>query len=292
MRPLDLQTFFPRPNIFPVPLSLPAQGSQPDTETSIIEALVCETHVSALQAATVTSAINALRQPDRLEDPREITKFVPYSPSILLAARAVMFDAGIAAETIEDVELFFEEVRPARLQLERLFVDAEKIGLLRAEVLHRSQLVSAWQIACRGAIKAVRSLDHALRYSVPERYTESVPVLVSLLNSAAQGLQPCVGPGGRPFMPELPQRRRSARKGLYQECTAAHGRRKIRALVTDISMGGLGLDGVPGLHAYDTVIVDLDSGRRLMGSVVWAKERRAGLRFSTPLPPNDPLLFG
>jgi hypothetical protein len=283
---------YPRPSLFPVP---PAWAlSRPfDLEGgALAEALVCETQTAALQTAVVTSALNALRHPGRLETPTEIKNFVPHQPPAIMAARAWLADLELAPATIETVEVFFQELRPARAQLDRLFSEAAEIGFERAEIIHRSQLAASWQVACRGAIDAVRSLDRALRFSLPERYAESVPVLVSLLNSSADGLQPCVDLTGRPFMPELPQRRRSARKGLFQECKVQHARRTVSALVRDISTGGLGLEGIAELRPADMVIVDLACGRRLLGRVVWVKGRLSGVRFSTPLPPNDPLLFG
>lgn len=293
MQSVGLPSFqFPRASVFPVPPAVALVRRQDLEGATLVEALVCETHLAALQTATVTSAINALWQPGRLEDPLRIKSFIPHKPPILLATSGWLIDAGFEPETIEDVEVFFEELRPARAYLDHFFSDVVEVGLGRAEVLHRRNLAASWQLASRGAAIAVKSLDLSLRYSLPELYAETVPVLVSLLNSSADGLQPCVDAAGQPFLPELPQRRRSARKGLFQECNVQHARRTSRALVRDISSGGLGLDGVTGLHPNELVIIDLDAGRRLMGSVAWVKGRLSGIRFSTPLPPNDPLLFG
>lgn len=283
---------FPRAPLFPIPPAVVLARKQDLEGAALIEALVCETHLAALQTATVTSAVNALRYAGRLENPIEIMNFIPHRPPLMLASSGWLRDAGLEPETIEDVEVFFEELRPARAYLDRFFADAASVGCARAEVLHRSDLTASWQIAARGAAIAVKSLDRSLRFSLPELYSETVPVLVSLLNSSAEGLHPCIDAAGRPFMPELPQRRRSARKGLFQECTVQHSRRTVRALVRDISSGGLGLDGIAGLRAGEMVIVDLDAGRRLMGTVIWVKERLSGVKFSVPLPPNDPLLFG
>lgn len=282
----------PRPNLFPVPPAM-SLARQSDLEgVALLEAIVCETHLSALQTATVTSAVNALRFSGRLDDPHAIGNFVPHQPPILLATRGWLVEAGLDPETIEEVEVFFDELRPARVHLERLLTDASALGIIRAEILHREAVTASWKLAAKGAIGAVKSLDRALRFSLPERYAESVPVLVSLLNGVIDGLQPCVNAAGQPYLPELPQRRRAARKGLFQECSVRHSRRTVRALVRDVSSGGLGLDGVAGLNPHEMVIIDLDSGRRLMGSVVWVKGRLAGVKFGTPLPPNDPLLFG
>ena len=282
----------PRRNLPPVPpeMSLTRPG---DLEgVALLDAIVCETHYATLQTAAVTSAVNALRHPGRLDDPHSISNFVPHQPPILLATRGWLVDAGLDPETLEDVEVFFDELRPARAHLERLFTDASALGFIRAEILNRDAVTESWRLAAKGAIAAVKSLDRALRFSLPERYAESVPVLVSLLNGVVDGMQPCINAAGQPYLPELPQRRRSARKGLFQECSVRHRRRSVRALVRDVSSGGLGLDGLSGVNTHEMVIVDLDSGRRLMGSVAWVKGRLVGVKFGSPLPPNDPLLFG
>lgn len=261
-------------------------------EATLIEALVCETHLAALQTATVTSAVNALQRPGRIENPMEIKRFIPHKPAILLAPGGWLLDVGLDKSTIEDVEVFFEELRPARAYLKNFFHDADELGVARAEVLHRSKLAASWQLASRGAAIAVKSLDQSLRFSLPELYAATVPVLVSLLNSTADGLQPCIDAAGHPFLPDLPQRRRSARRGVFQECKVQHSRRTSRAMVRDVSSGGLGLDGIDGLRRNELVVIDFDTGRRVMGTVAWVKGRTAGVRFSVPLPPNDPLLFG
>ncbi len=293
MQTIELLTSqFPRATVFPVPPAVALSRRQHLEGTTLVEALVCETHLAALQTATVTSAVNGLRQAGRIENPLDIRNFIPHRPAILLATSGWLLDAGLEKETIEDVEVFFEELRPARAYLDHFFRDASELGCARAEILHRRNLTSNWQRAAKGAAVAVKSLDQSLRFSLPELYAETVPVLVSLLNSSAEGLQPCIDTAGHPFLPELPQRRRSARKGLFQECSVQHSRRTSRALVRDISSGGLGLDGIAGLRPNEMVVIDLDTGRRLMGTVVWTKARLSGVRFSTPLPPNDPLLFG
>lgn len=279
-------------NSFPVLPTLFVDRGQDLEGYALLEALVCETHTAALQTATTTSAVNALKMEGRIEDPRRIVDFVPHEPPILRAARVMFEDLGLEGNAVDAIETFFDQLGPARASLEQFLADLPALGAARAEVLHRARITSSWQLACRGAVIAVKAFDQQFRYNLSERYAETVPVLVSLLNSAAQGLQPCIDAGGRPFMPELPQRRLAARKALFQECTLRHSRKVIRALARDISTGGLGLDSAPGLHVGELVVVELLSGRRLMGCVAWIKGRSAGIRFGTPLPPNDPLLFG
>ncbi len=288
----DTGPTFPRPSLFPVPPERALYQQRELKGAGLAEALVCETHLAALQTATVTSAINALRHSGRLADPQAMWDFIPHHTPMLLASRAWLDEAGLSAVAIEAIETFFAELKPARHHLAQMFADAAAIGWPRSEVLHLRTVTDGWRSASGAATAAIRQLDDELRYTLPERYAETVPVLSSLLNSARDGLQPCIDAAGRPFMPELPQRRRASRKGLFHECVVQHARRTVRAMVRDVSSGGLGLDGVEGLNPHDLVVVELASGRRLTGLVVWSKGRLAGVRLSTSLPPNDPLLYG
>ena len=281
-----------RSSPLPVLSDIGLRRSQDLEGAALAEAVVCELHVSALQTVTVASTLNAMQHPGRIEDPSRIRDFIPRHTPMLLATRNWLDEAGLGRATIERLDVFFEELSAARLRLARLLADAGAIGWQRAEVLHRQSAATSWRLACRTAAGAIKALDIELRLDLPERYAETVPVLTSLLNSAAEGMQPCIDAAGRPFMPELPQRRRSARKSLFQACTVQHARRTVTAMVRDISSGGLGLEGVKGIQAQDLVVVEIESGRRFTGIVVWSKGRLSGVRFSTPLPPNDPLLFG
>lgn len=284
----------PRPNPFPVPASVSLVRRNELSGSPLHQALVCETHIAALQTATVTSAINALRTPGRLTAPERISDFVPQDSQLLLAKRAWLPESRIPPDAIAAVDGLFGELARARAGLGQFMDDIGRVGVQRAEVLHRARMTAGWHSAAAAAIDAVKALDQALRPSLPERFNESVPILISLLNSVIEGLQPCVDASGHPFIPELPQRRLATRKSLLQHCTVQHGKMSYEALARDISSGGLGLEisRSASLSPFDIVVVNMDCGRRLVGTVMWAKAQLAGIKFSTPLPPNDHLLSG
>lgn len=259
---------------------------------ALVEVVVCETHKAALQTATVTSAANALGRHGRVAQPMLIRDFVPHPPPFLPALAGWLRDADMDGRPSAAVESFFSALRPARRHLERFLEDVDDLGLSRAEALNRHLVAGSWKSACRSAAAAVRSLDHSFRGLLPAHCTDSVAILVGLLNGAADGFDPCIDSSGKLFLPELPQRRRSARKGLFQPCRVRCNRDWRDALARDVSPGGLGLEGVEGLRPRDTVVVDMRSGRRLVGCVMWVDGPMCGVGFGTPLPPNDPLLFG
>jgi hypothetical protein len=91
---------------------------------------------------------------------------------------------------------------------------------------------------------------------------------------------------------DLPQRRHAARHSICQPCTITYHRTTAQAFVRDVSPGGFGLERVPQLDPKTLVLVELPSGRRFTGVVVWCNGTSAGVRFSRALLPNDPLLSG
>ena len=68
--------------------------------------------------------------------------------------------------------------------------------------------------------------------------------------------------------------------------------KSFRIFVRDVSGGGFGLEQVPILRAGTDAIIEISTGRRFSGIIVWYRLGRAGVRFARPLPPNDPLLWG
>lgn len=139
---------------------------------------------------------------------------------------------------------------------------------------------------------AVAALCEEAGETLPELYFLSNGILQRLLAAAAKGKAPGIDRSGKPHLPTLPQRRRSARRMLGQPGVAASGGRLLRVFVRDVSQGGMGLEQASCLEAGDPVTLELQTGRRFSGTIVWRRGPRAGLKFNTPLSPNDPLLWG
>ena len=176
--------------------------------------------------------------------------------------------------------------------MKRYFTDIKVIGLDRACALHRLTLASAWRGACRSAAAAVSHLASETADELPELYELSAGVLGRLLDAAAMGDTPCLNGAGQPFLPALPQRRTSARRMLGQTALLTTAGRKVQAYVRDVSASGFGLEQVPVLDAGQAISIELETGRRFSGSVVWCKAGRAGMRLNRTLIPTDPLIWG
>ncbi len=263
----------------------------PDSSMPMLEALVCEVHSAALLTTTVASAINAFKRPDAVRSEAGLRPYIPAEPAIVSVLRNGMLETDLNEDTVRLVIQLFDELAPARISLDRYFADANHIGEDRAAALHLLALSTTWRRACQDALLAVRQLHGDLRH-LPAQYTSNSNLLNNLLQDAIMGGTPCLDGEGQIAIPDLPQRRQSARRTVCQPCTLTHNRVSAQAFVRDVSPGGFGLERVPQLVPKTVVEIELPSGRRFTGTVAWCSGSSAGVRFSRPLLPNDPLLTG
>jgi len=276
-----------------VPAAQDDQAVSEVTETSmpILEALVCETHSAALLTATIASAVNAFKRHDTVRSEDELKPYVPREPALISVLRNGMLETDLDEDTLAIISDFFNDLAPARIALDQYFADANHIGTERASALHLLGLSNLWRRACEDALVAARQL-HGYLGRLPSQYTSNSKVLIELLQDAVVGGSPCIEEHGQISIPELPQRRRNARRTICQPCTITHNRMTSKAFVRDVSPGGFGLERVPQLLPKTLVLIELPSGRRFAGVVAWCNGSQAGVRFSRTLLPNDPLLSG
>ncbi|MFA5900961.1 MAG: PilZ domain-containing protein [Hyphomicrobium sp.] len=257
----------------------------------MLEALVCEVHSAALLTATIAGAINDFKRQGGSHSDAALRPYVPGEPAIVSVLRNGMLETDLNADTVRLITQYFDELAPARLALDRYFLDAHQIGEDRAAALHLLGLSTAWRRACQGALLAVRQL-HAELQQLPAQYTSNSKLLNNLLQDAIMGGTPCLDADGNIELPDLPQRRQSARRTVCQPCQLTYNRVTAQAFVRDVSPGGFGLERVPQLVPKTVVQIELPSGRRFTGVVAWCSGSSAGIRFTRALLPNDPLLSG
>jgi hypothetical protein len=257
----------------------------------VVEALVCETHSAALLTAAIASAVNALRRQGTDRNEAALKPYVPREPALISVLKNGMLETELDEDTIGVICDFFDDLAPARIALDQYFADANHIGDDRASALHMLTLTNSWRRPCEDALVAVRLL-HGHAGQLPSQYTTNSEVLMDLLQQVINGGSPCIDGSGRIALPDLPQRRRNARRTICQPCTITHNRKTSQAFVRDVSPGGFGLEQVPPLVPKTLILIELPSGRRFTAVVAWCNGSTAGVRFARILLPNDPLLSG
>jgi hypothetical protein len=262
-----------------------------DSSMPVLEAFVCETHSAALLTVAVASVVNAFKRSEIDKSETTIKPYVPSEPALIAVLRNGMLETDLDEDTLAIISDFFDDLAPARIAIDQYFADANHIGTARAAVLHQLPLSNTWRRACDDALVAVRQL-HGYLGQLPSQYASNSEVLIGLLQEAAKGGSPCLDLNGQINIPDLPQRRSSARRTLCQPCKITCNRTTSQAFVRDVSPGGFGLERAPQLTPKSLVLIELPSGRRFTGVVVWSNGSSAGVRFSRTLLPNDPLLSG
>jgi hypothetical protein len=262
-----------------------------DHRVSVQEALAGEVQNSALLAATVTSAINAFKRPNSERGEAAIKPYVPSEPAIIAVLRNGMLETDIPEDTVAVICDFFDSLGPARIALDRYFADANHIGTDRASALHLLTLATAWRRSCENAYAAIRGMNGIVA-QLPALYAGNSKQLSGILQDVITGGTPCLDAKGHISVPELPQRRGSARRTICQPCTITHNRVTSQAFVRDVGPGGFGLERAPELAPKTLVQIELPSGRKFTGTVAWSRGSSAGIRFTKALLPNDPLLSG
>lgn len=269
----------------------PDSPRYPDSSMPMLEALVCEVHSAALLTATVASAINAFNKPIAPRSESALKPYVPGEPAIVSVLRNGMLETDLDEDTVRLITQFFDDLAPARIALDRYFSEANHIGEDRAVTLHLLTLSTVWRRACQDALLAVRQF-HAELQQLPAQYSSNSKLLNNLLQDVIMGGSPCLNAQGEIVLPDLPQRRQSARRTVCQPCQLTYNRITAQAFVRDVSPGGFGLERVPHLVPSTVVQIELPSGRRFTGVVAWCSGSSAGVRFTRALLPNDPLLVG
>lgn len=269
----------------------------PDTPASaldgigLLEAIVCETQTEALYCVVVASGINALRLKNRVRNPQSLKNFLPRESAVMGELLRSHEEAGLSAGVMLRLRETFGALAAARGGAARFFADAGQNGA-HAAAVDPTSFAAQWSRLCEQIIETLRALDTETIGRVPDYYLENSSTLVKMLVSVVGGGQPCIDEAGDVVLPDLPQRRRAARRSLLQQVTLRHRGKNSPVIAKDISATGLGLDRVPELKLDELVQVELTGGRRLMGMVVWIRGTSAGIRLGKPLPPNDPLLGG
>jgi hypothetical protein len=208
----------------------------PDSSMPMLEALVCEVHSAALLTATIASAVNGFKRGGGARGEADLRPYVPGEPAIISVLRNGMLETDLDDDTVRLVTQFFDDLAPARIALDLYFADANHIGEERAAALHLAALSTTWRRACQDALLAVRQL-HAELQLLPPQYTSNSKLLNNLLQEVAMGGTPCLDAAGQIALPDLPQRRQSARRTVCQPCQLTYNRMTSQAFVRDVSPG-------------------------------------------------------
>jgi PilZ domain len=281
----------------------PSQGAQvperpfkrPSGQLSLCpltEGLISEIHHAALVTAVVTSGINTFYGPANPISSGALDQYASQDLTLLHHLKTMSLETLNRADDLYSLSAFLAELGQSQQAYRRFASDVPVIAEHRAIIVHRHGLTSMWQRTCRAALPALQELEGVAASALTERNLQNHHVLSALLKSAAQGFRPCLDENGQLYLPPLPQKRRWPRLSVLQTCFLEFGTRRKLAFIRDVSAGGMGLDQIPKVALGTELTVEMESGRRLTGTVIWTRASSAGLKFFKPLLPSDPLISG
>jgi hypothetical protein len=256
----------------------------------LFEHLISETHATAVGVAVIATAANALNDWRSVLRASEIARFGPDDAPLRTLLPVLIDHDVIDPPMAASVNAFLEDLAFASTGLNAFLDDCEALSLPRAALLHARMLQTSWRALAREAKALMLELEDAPASPLPELHYQNSRIVSALLCGAANGLKPCLDEAGRLYVPPLPQKRRSPRRAVLQNCLV-HGPHHLQTgFVRDASAGGLGLGRIAGLKRGDRVRVDFACGRQFHGTIAWVTGTSAGMRFDAPLGPSDALV--
>lgn len=260
-------------------------GDRRSQTKRILTVLLGEVQSLSVLIAATTSVVNALSKGNRRLSIDDLASCLPAAPVIYPALAQQLCDLDIPSGAIAILQSFHTRLEFAR-NLTRSFCAQTRSGT--AGAIDFETVADAWHNLAGLGLLLNYELERQLALADPRHVTSGSAT--KLLLAVRSGESPCLAADGSIAVPGWAERRSHRRRPLGLPATLWCGGRQMAATVKDISIGGAGLDDVSGLTVGAALTIDLPHGRRLQGHVVWATDRRAGVKFTHDLDYDDPLL--
>lgn len=254
-----------------------------------LRSILIEIEQSAVFVAITTSIAGALLDQSPALTPQHLSSYRPPNPNVYRAHIDGILEGGVDPAILLPVQAYHTRLTFA-LRLTRAIVDAGPAPTHNVRGCEYQNLEEAWQHVCGMALVAISTLREVLasvRFSRPPVSNEHAE---ALLRSAKAGGRPCIGKDGSVTMPRWAESRMHQRHVTRQVARLFAGAREQEVMIENVSRSGFGLSGVEDCAAGQAVSIQVQSGERLKGRVMWSRDGRAGIQFETPLPAAHPLV--
>ncbi|MFA5950014.1 MAG: PilZ domain-containing protein [Hyphomicrobium sp.] len=244
-------------------------GIQPEVE-----------RVAVLTAASASVA-NALSSGVAAVNPRSMTRQFPReAPQLSLGAQRLR-NSYAGHEVSAALNAFNGAVAAAKDQTVAYIVSG-----FASDV---RPIAAAWRAASATGAHLLRAIDRAFGERQLAGLADATSPLISFLDEAAAGGYSAVSPRGEINLPLLREGREFKRVPVRCAATVHHNGQTYQANLHDMSVGGLGLEGLSGPAERAEIRVDF-GGLSLKGCIEWLKDGRAGVKLEVPLEAEDPRL--
>lgn len=265
-------------------------SNEPDEGNALFEALVCEFHWTALQVGGIAACMNASLALGRTWTLRSCNNLVPVESPVIKGALSAWQEIGLSGEFAASISKIYFDLSDAKKLAIPLIDQAGAFAGPGISPARLEQLTALWQKLAEDCKITVRRLEPETRWRLNGVYTGNALILGKFLNDVQSGSYGCVNQFGEVAIPVLPQRRKTPRYVLLQPCKISDKGGSSVAYARDISKNGIGLDCERDLALKERVLVELRSGRRMKGAVVWSHKKKVSVQFDEALPDGDPLI--
>lgn len=255
-----------------------------------LRSILIEIEQAAVYVAISTSIAGIIRETHETKlNVRSIMSYRPPSPNAYTRHMDCVIAAGVDPVVLLPIQAFHTRLSFA-LRLSRAILDA---GPAPTHVVHSvefERLEEAWRHVCGTALIAISVLRETLasvRFSRPPVSNEHAE---ALLRSAKAGGRPCIGKDGTVTMPKWAESRIHARHAINKTATLLIGDKSQQVSIENVSRSGVGLIGLQFGTCGDAVTLQLDSGEKLEGRIMWERSGRVGVQLVEMLSPNHVLI--
>lgn len=268
----------------------PAGASYPDAPNKDLLLLAVRNEIigqAGLVAAT-TSILNALES-DRTDIASEeaLLVYLPADLSLVPVLMPRLVAANVPAGIICGVQDLVSRISHGRRAAKAYARCPAQLDFKGG--VHIDVLTGTWRNTCRQTLMVLQTIEKYCA-AIDTLTNLSVERIASLLKQAASGDSPCLKGDGSVDIPGLTERRSQRRYKVRWPAVARFNHVALDVDVTDISLGGIGMecDLVPSVGASG--FVAFECGKQVHGCVAWTNKARFGFRFDAALPSGDILI--
>ncbi|MBA2125928.1 PilZ domain-containing protein [Hyphomicrobium methylovorum] len=282
------KTFEPSKRVQPS-VNASATAVEPLDGNSLFEALVCELHWTALQIGAVASAMNAALAFKRPWMLRSCSNLLPVESPLVRSALRSWRDIALPPEPGAAINRIYLELLDARTVALPLVLGAGNFVAPAVSIDRLEQLTMAWRKLAEDCRDAVLALEPETRWRLDGTYTGNALVLGKFLKEVAAGAHSCINRQGEVALPILPQRRRSRTYNLSRPCKVTAEDAIAVGRTMSISTNGIDFVCPRAFRTKESVLIELQNGRKFPSLIACAKAGKTSARFDQPLSENDPL---
>ncbi|RUO98734.1 PilZ domain-containing protein [Hyphomicrobium sp.] len=260
-----------------------------DQGHALFEAFVCEFHWTVLQIGAIASSMNASIANRRAWAIRSCSNLIPVESPVIRAALNSATAIGLPKKLAASLQKIFLDLSDAKSQTVPVIRDAGAFTGPEISAAKLEQTAALWRTLAAECETAVQLLEPEARWRLSGLYTGNCLVLGRFLRAAISGAYDCVNQFGEVAIPVLPQRRISTRYALLQPCILHGAAGRSPAFAHDFSKYGINLSSERSFEVKERAVVELRSGRKMRGMIVWARSQQLSLQFDEPLAGADAL---